>query len=350
MRFLKSWLKFGSEIIWMNQELLSSLVPLPAEVLGASSLKFTFQLENGDFKSVISPGPTLDPFYFWKTQATKKDLLIHHFGKGTYHLGGFFPGISCHLSGEADLNQDNAGALNRELNSRVLNWGVADFILTADELKSEMAKWELVQVEEWTAQEPLENLHLIKAEVLFLDRDNVIVKDVPYNKNPEEVFLMDGISELFGKAEQQGFLKVMVSNQSGVGRGLMTPEEFLSVQTKVTRLLCENGNTLDLQLWAFYHESTLVPETILESMKRKPRGGMFWEAEQKFLVGEKSVMVGDKASDLIAAYWGQVPQKVLLVADGTLQTEKTKLEEFRKEFPDFQYAIADSLREVLKFI
>lgn len=335
MTLFKSWLIYGSDVIWMNRAILAELVDLPDEAFVDESLKFTFQIENGDHKYVISPGEIMDPSFFWETQAQRKDLLIHSFTEKTCSLGGYFPGLCC------DLNPQFSG-LGSE-------WGFADFEVMGRELSAEVGRWELVQIEEWVPREVIAVSERIEAPFLFLDRDNVIIQDVPYNKNPELVCLMPNLENLLKTAQKQGFVSTMVSNQSGVGRGLMNAQDFWTVQSRVNHLLKDQGCSLDFQFWAFYHNSTQSDELLMQAMDRKPRAGMFWKMRDSFVFSKNSIMVGDKASDLIAAYWGGI-ENCFLYTNSVAETELKKLNDFKKNFSEFQFYQIKSLKEVEEFI
>ena len=72
-----------------------------------------------------------------------------------------------------------------------------------------------------------------KIKAIYLDRDGTIVYDVGYPRRPEQVQLLPGVLETLIKLKGFGFVLVMISNQSGVGRGIICPEEAESVHQKV---------------------------------------------------------------------------------------------------------------------
>ncbi len=72
--------------------------------------------------------------------------------------------------------------------------------------------------------------------VLF-DRDGTLVHDVPYNGDPEQVHLVDGAVAAVERVRAAGVLTGIVTNQSGVGRGLITAEQADAVTAEVVRRL-----------------------------------------------------------------------------------------------------------------
>ncbi|UXR64627.1 HAD-IIIA family hydrolase [Bdellovibrio bacteriovorus] len=181
---------------------------------------------------------------------------------------------------------------------------------------------------------------------LFLDRDNVVVKDVPYNKDPKAVVLMPGIAELINRAHARGWWVALVTNQSGLGRGRITWDEYQSVHQQMLRLLAEQKAWIDDCEWsAFISESGTQRGRLLAGM-RKPRNGMFLKINDTLKVNmSRSVMVGDSASDLKAAYAAGVKSLYLLASDQTAKQEES-LKGYRALHPDFRYITVQSLEEI----
>jgi D-glycero-D-manno-heptose 1,7-bisphosphate phosphatase len=126
--------------------------------------------------------------------------------------------------------------------------------------------------------------------VLF-DRDGTLVHDVPYNNDPELVRPLPGARELLAALRGRGVRCAVVSNQSGVARGLITPDELAAVNARVERLL----GPFD----AFLH-CPHGPEDRCGC--RKPAPGMLLEACRRLDVPPaEAVMVGDIGADMEAA-------------------------------------------------
>lgn len=181
---------------------------------------------------------------------------------------------------------------------------------------------------------------------LFLDRDGVIVHDVPYNTDPEKVTLKPGIVELLKRAHGLGMWVTIVSNQSGLGRGYFSWTEYRQVHQAICRLLAAQGEWVDLALCAPYYEGTDFKEAKARPHYRKPDVGMFKHAEEELGVAfSKSLMLGDSATDLIPAFLSGV-RKLYLVTSEKQQGEIQKLQEFQKTHPSFQYQLINHFTEV----
>lgn len=80
---------------------------------------------------------------------------------------------------------------------------------------------------------------------VFLDRDGTLIVDAGYPRDPEKVELLPGAVEALSAFRQHGLLLVLISNQSGVGRGMVTPEEAASVHGRFVQILEGAGVRLD---------------------------------------------------------------------------------------------------------
>jgi D-glycero-D-manno-heptose 1,7-bisphosphate phosphatase len=129
---------------------------------------------------------------------------------------------------------------------------------------------------------------------IFLDRDGTITIDTGYPADPGEVELLPGAAHGLRTLGDRGWALVLVSNQSGVGRGMITPEQAQAVHDRLMVELRASGVELD---GAYYCPHS--PEDDCEC--RKPRSGLLRRAAAELrldLAG--SVMVGDRQSDVEA--------------------------------------------------
>jgi histidinol-phosphate phosphatase family protein len=172
---------------------------------------------------------------------------------------------------------------------------------------------------------------------LFLDRDGVIVPDLPYNTDVTKITLKSGISELIRSAHEKGFWVVVVSNQSGLGRGYFSWTDYRRVHQKICALLASEGQWVDLALCAPYYDGTEFAQAKARPHFRKPALGMFQHAQQELGIDFKtSLMIGDSATDLIPAYECGVPRLYLMDSDKK-SGELVKLEEYKKLHGEFNF-------------
>ena len=97
-------------------------------------------------------------------------------------------------------------------------------------------------------------------KAFFLDRDGVINVDVDYLHRPEDVVLIPGTAEAVNRIHAAGYLAVVVSNQSGVARGMFTMDAVKSVEKRIGELLAEQGAALDAFYYCPHHRNGIVPE------------------------------------------------------------------------------------------
>jgi len=172
---------------------------------------------------------------------------------------------------------------------------------------------------------------------LFLDRDGVIVPDLPYNVDPAKVTLKPGIIEILEKAHTLGHWVVVVSNQSGLGRGLFSWTDYRKIHQKICALLAERGQWLDLALCAPFYEGTELIPADQKPHYRKPDIGMFEHARSELGVSfSNSIMIGDSATDLIPAFKCGI-RKTYLMETKKAEGERKALAEFQKINPEFKF-------------
>ena len=137
---------------------------------------------------------------------------------------------------------------------------------------------------------------------VFLDRDGTVIDHVHYLTDPALVRLLPGAAEGLRRLRRAGFARVLVTNQSAIGRGMLTPKRLEEIHTEMDRQLAARGATID----AVYYCPD-VPEsddrTVVENADRKPGPGMLLRAaaDMKLDLGA-SWMVGDLISDVLAGH------------------------------------------------
>lgn len=181
---------------------------------------------------------------------------------------------------------------------------------------------------------------------LFLDRDGVIIEDIPYNTDLTKVVLKSGIVELFKRVHGLGMWITVVSNQSGLGRGYFSWTEYRQVHQQICRLLASQGEWVDLALCAPYYQGTEFKQAQARPHYRKPELGMFKHAAEELGIAfPSSLMVGDSATDLFPAFLSGV-RKVYLVASEKQEAELRKLQEFQMMYPDFKFQLINQFSEI----
>ena len=134
----------------------------------------------------------------------------------------------------------------------------------------------------------------LSGTAVFLDRDGTIIVDRHYPNDPEQVLLVDGVIGALRGFRTRGHRLIVVSNQSGVARGLISPEELNAVHQRMVQLLAQHEIQLD---GAYYCQHG--PDAACDC--RKPAPGMLLAAARDLNVRlDGSLMIGDKVTDVQA--------------------------------------------------
>lgn len=150
-------------------------------------------------------------------------------------------------------------------------------------------------------------------KALFLDRDGVVNVEKNYLYKIDDFELMDGIVDVCRFYENQGYIIIIVTNQSGISRGFYTEDDF----KHLSEWMIEHFKSLGITITHIYH----CPhhESIDGACEcRKPEPGMFLEAQKDFDIDmASSVMIGDNERDIQAAIRAGVTTNILLSCDAS---------------------------------
>jgi D-glycero-D-manno-heptose 1,7-bisphosphate phosphatase len=141
----------------------------------------------------------------------------------------------------------------------------------------------------------------MKRAALFLDRDGVINVDHGYVCRPENFDFVDGVFDLVAAAHRAAYLVVVVTNQAGIGRGYYSEADFHALTEWMKAQFAARAGCIDAVYFCPFHPEHGVGEYRRESNCRKPAPGMFLQAGRELEIDfEKSILVGDKPSDMAA--------------------------------------------------
>ncbi|OHB54074.1 MAG: hypothetical protein A2173_08580, partial [Planctomycetes bacterium RBG_13_44_8b] len=138
-------------------------------------------------------------------------------------------------------------------------------------------------------------------KAIFLDRDNTLIEDPGYINHPDQVKLLDGVTEAIIELRDLGYKLVVASNQSAVARGIVTEKVINDIHDRLKQLLAEKGAFLDQIYYCPYHPDGVVRKYCKESNMRKPNPGMLLTAAEEMDIDlSRSWMIGDSTSDIEA--------------------------------------------------
>ena len=131
----------------------------------------------------------------------------------------------------------------------------------------------------------------------FLDRDGTIIEDVAFLREPSRVRLLPGAGEAIRRLNEHAFLAIVVTNQSGIARGLVSRNDYRMTEHRVDELLQSEGARLDAHYFCPH-----LPELTGPCDCRKPGVLLYQQAAEQFGIDlPSSWWVGDRVRDVLPA-------------------------------------------------
>lgn len=136
---------------------------------------------------------------------------------------------------------------------------------------------------------------------VFLDRDGVLTEDTGYLSDPESVRLLPEAAATVAEIRLLGIPIVLVTNQSGIGRGYFGWDAYEKVSARIRQKLADAGTEIDAEWACGYYPGEIFPDSGAGRF-RKPNPGMILEAARRLSLDlASSWLAGDKPSDIEAA-------------------------------------------------
>lgn len=138
-------------------------------------------------------------------------------------------------------------------------------------------------------------------KAIFLDRDGTLNPDPGYISDPNNFELFPDVGNALSKLQKAGYLLILITNQSGISRGLITLNQLEAVHTKLKNLLLQDAVKLDAIYYCPHHPNHPY-EGITNCNCRKPEPGLILKAITDFDIDvASSYMIGDRSSDIKVA-------------------------------------------------
>ena len=144
---------------------------------------------------------------------------------------------------------------------------------------------------------------------VFLDRDGVLIEDSGYPHREDQLVFMPGAAQAVHRLNTLGYMAVIVTNQSGVARGLFTEDQMHAFNALIVRRLAAKGARIQAVYACPFHAEARDPKYFhLDHPDRKPNPGMILRAIAEHRIDPaKAFMIGDQATDIEAARRAGVP-------------------------------------------
>ena len=180
---------------------------------------------------------------------------------------------------------------------------------------------------------------------VFLDRDGTVNEEVDFLTSPRDLHLIPRSAEAIRRANDLGLRVIIVTNQSGVARGLLTETELLEVHRVLAGRLADEGAKVDGIYYCPHHPSEGIGEYRKECDCRKPNTGMVDRAVREFRIDPaRSYVIGDRTVDVGMAK--NAGARAVLVLTGYGRAERNLCE--RDGIP-LDY-VAEDLFDAMEFV
>lgn len=152
-----------------------------------------------------------------------------------------------------------------------------------------------------------------QCRAIFIDRDGTLNEDIGYVSTPDELILYPWAAEAVRLVNHSGFKAIVITNQSGIARGMYTEETLAAIHERMITELAREGARIEAVYYCPHHPNIGTLDFSKNCDCRKPRTGMLETAAREHKIDlKRSFVIGDKSSDiLLARNAGAVPLLVL---------------------------------------
>ncbi len=185
----------------------------------------------------------------------------------------------------------------------------------------------------------LSSCESMQQRAVLLDRDGVINVDRGYVHHPKKFEFIDGIFEVARAAHSSGYKLIVITNQSGIGRGYYSEQQFHQLTAWMCNEFLHAGAPIEKVYFSPFHPTAGLGAYRKDDISRKPRPGMIYQAQREINLDlGSSILIGDKVSDIEAGFAAGVGLNILF-------SQKQP-----SELSGLTYQVITTLREALPFI
>ncbi|MBU0686752.1 MAG: HAD family hydrolase [Candidatus Margulisbacteria bacterium] len=182
-------------------------------------------------------------------------------------------------------------------------------------------------------------------KAVFLDKDGTINEDVGYLDDPAKLTVFPYSAQAIKILNDAGFKVIIVSNQAGIARGILTEDIYQAIDKKTHKIILQDGGIIDASYYCPHHPEHGIHPYRTKCENRKPNPGMLKKGEKEFdLDLSKCYMIGDKISDIQAGHNAGVKTILVKTGYGKDHVNNPKLKELNPVF------IGENLLEAAEWI
>jgi D-glycero-D-manno-heptose 1,7-bisphosphate phosphatase len=184
-----------------------------------------------------------------------------------------------------------------------------------------------------------------KKPALFLDRDGTLIEDRDFLSRVGDISFIPGAFRAIRNANESSIPVVLISNQSGIARGLFKESTLEKIHFAVSEQVRNSGGRIDAIYYCPHHPEGAVREYRLDCDCRKPKPGLLLHAAADLGIDlNRSVMIGDSLRDIAAGNSAGCRSVLVLTGNGLEQS--ASLEDSDDEAEQPQYIASDILQAV----
>ena len=181
---------------------------------------------------------------------------------------------------------------------------------------------------------------------VFFDRDGTLNEEVGHVRNAEDFRVYSFAARAVRLVNEAGLRAIVITNQSGIGRGFMPESLVRRVNRQLTRRIAAGGGKLDAIYYCPHHPEAAVERFRMVCECRKPAPGLLEEAAREFGVNlERSFMIGDRFVDILAGRRAGARSVLVLTGVGRVELVDEKINRIAQ--PDH---VAENVYKAVRWI
>jgi D-glycero-D-manno-heptose 1,7-bisphosphate phosphatase len=185
----------------------------------------------------------------------------------------------------------------------------------------------------------------MKKIAVFLDRDGTINEDAGYPAQSSQIRIFPASYEAVRRLNQAGLMAIVITNQSGVGRGLLTEKDLENIHKNMSAAFTKKNARLEAFYYCPHYELSSTPRYRKRCSCRKPNPGLALQAGKDFNINlRRSYTVGDKVEDVL--FGRNIRATPILVMTGSGRESLAKLKDLEAE----PALVAEDIRQAVEWI
>ena len=156
----------------------------------------------------------------------------------------------------------------------------------------------------------------MKNQAVFIDRDGVLNEDFGYTSQLSDLKILEGVVEGLQAILALNFKVIIITNQSGIARGLYSIEDLHVFMNEMINIFLKNQIDITDYFFCPHHPEGMTQEYAIKCSCRKPEAGMLFAAEKKHNLDlSKSILIGDKETDILAGKNANLFSNILISSE-----------------------------------